>query len=71
MAKSRTRFAKRQAGDFRVQDDWGGTVHPHTASPEEIDFAQRAVAAVPFDVLYARVDLIRDNHGQLAIMNSK
>lgn len=57
-----------QAGDFRVQDDWGGTVHPHTASPEEIDFAQRAVAAVPFDVLYARVDLIRDNHGQLAIM---
>lgn len=26
------------------------------------------MAAVPFDVLYARVDMVRDNHGQLAIM---
>ena len=33
-----------------------------TSTPEA------AVAAVPFDVLYARVDLIRDNDGQLAIM---
>ena len=57
-----------KAGDFRVQDDHGGTVHPHEATAEEIAFAQAAVAAVPFDVVYARVDVIRDNHGQLAVM---
>ena len=57
-----------KANDFRVQDDHGGTVHAHEASAEEIAFAEAAVAAVPFDVIYARVDVIRDNAGQLAIM---
>ncbi|WP_144373002.1 ATP-grasp domain-containing protein [Vogesella urethralis] len=57
-----------KAGDFRVQDDHGGTVHRYDASADEIRFAEAAVAAVPFDVLYARVDMVRDNRGQLAIM---
>ncbi len=57
-----------KAGDFRVQDDHGGTVHRFEPSADEILFAEAAVAAVPFDVLYARVDLIRDNDGALAIM---
>ncbi|WP_293765586.1 hypothetical protein [uncultured Aquitalea sp.] len=55
-------------GDFRVQDDHGGSVHEHRASDEETRFAEAAVAAVPHDVLYARVDMVRDNHAQLAIM---
>jgi len=38
------------------------------ASHEEQRFAEQAVACVPFDVLYARVDIVRDNAGQLAIM---
>lgn len=57
-----------KSGDFRVQDDHGGSVHPHLPTQEEVAFAEAAVAAVPFDVLYARVDAIRDNAGQLAIM---
>ena len=57
-----------KSGDFRVQDDWGGTVHPHEPSAEETAFAEAAVRSVPFDVLYARVDAIRDNSGRLAIM---
>ncbi|BBF83761.1 hypothetical protein DLM_0075 [Aquitalea magnusonii] len=57
-----------QKGDFRVQDDHGGSVHPHMASHEEQQFAEKAIAAIPFDVLYARVDIIRDNAGKLAIM---
>lgn len=57
-----------QAGDFRVQDDHGGSVHDHQATAEERSFAEATVAALPFDVLYARVDIIRDNHGQLALM---
>jgi glutathione synthase/RimK-type ligase-like ATP-grasp enzyme len=55
-------------GDFRVHDDYGGTVQPHEASAEEIAFAQRAVAACDSAPLYARVDLVRDNLGQLAVM---
>ncbi|MDF0606493.1 hypothetical protein HZU77_012655 [Neisseriaceae bacterium TC5R-5] len=57
-----------KAGDFRVQDDHGGQVHAYTPSQLEISFAEAAVAAVPFEVLYARVDMLRDNQGQLAIM---
>ena len=55
-------------GDFRVQDDFGGTVHPWTASAEEIALAERAVAACDPAPLYARVDMIRDNDGRLAVM---
>jgi glutathione synthase/RimK-type ligase-like ATP-grasp enzyme len=57
-----------KTGDFRVQDDHGGSVHAHVASVEEQQFAEQAVAAVPFDVLYARVDIVCDNAGKLSIM---
>ena len=32
-------------GDFRVQDDYGGTVHPLRPDPEQIRLAERAMAA--------------------------
>lgn len=57
-----------KAGDFRVQDDHGGTVHPYTPTPEEIAFAERAMAACDPTPLYGRVDMIRDNEGALAVM---
>jgi glutathione synthase/RimK-type ligase-like ATP-grasp enzyme len=55
-------------GDFRVQDDHGGTVQPYIPTPEEIEFAERAIASCTPRPLYGRVDLIRDNNHQLAIM---
>lgn len=55
-------------GDFRVQDDHGGTVHPHTPTAEEIAFAEAAVAACPQSPLYARVDAVRDDEGRLSLM---
>ena len=55
-------------GDFRVQDDHGGTVHPHTATADEVNFAERAVAACPQAPLYARVDAVRDDSGALSLM---
>jgi len=58
---------KAKAGDFRVQDDFGGTVHDYKASTEEITFAEQAVRACPEMPLYARVDGFIDNEGQLAI----
>ena len=55
-------------GDFRVQDDHGGTVHPHTPTTDEIAFAEAAVAACPQSPLYARVDAVRDDEGRLSLM---
>ena len=57
-----------KAGDFRVQDDHGGTVHPYFASAEEKAFAEQAIAACDPMPLYARVDVVRDNNDQLALM---
>jgi glutathione synthase/RimK-type ligase-like ATP-grasp enzyme len=55
-------------GDFRVQDDHGGTVHSHTPTADEIAFAEAAVAACPQSPLYARVDAVRDESGELSLM---
>jgi len=55
-------------GDFRVQDDHGGTVHPHTPSSREVEVALGAMAACPSPPVYGRVDLVEDNQGELAVM---
>lgn len=57
-----------RAGDFRVQDDHGGTVSPYHPSAAQVAFAERAVAACPTPPAYARVDLVTDNSGDLALM---
>ncbi|MFY7669647.1 ATP-grasp domain-containing protein [Tenacibaculum sp. MEBiC06402] len=54
-------------GDFRVQDDFGGTVHNYTPTSEEILFAEKAVNACPEKPMYARVDIFTDNNNKLAI----
>jgi glutathione synthase/RimK-type ligase-like ATP-grasp enzyme len=58
---------KAKKGDFRVQDDFGGTLHPYRPSSSEIEFAERTVALCGRSPLYARVDAIRDNQGKLAL----
>lgn len=57
-----------KAGEFRVQSDFGGAVYPYEPTREEIAFAERTVAACSPQPIYARADLIRDNNGQLALM---
>lgn len=54
-------------GDFRVQDDFGGTAHAHEATPAERDLALRAVAACAEKPAYARVDIVTDQGGLPAI----
>lgn len=54
-------------GDFRVQDDFGGTVHEYTPTKKEIDLAIAAVKACETLPLYARVDIVTDNNGKPAI----
>ncbi len=55
-------------GDFRVQDDHGGTVAPHARADDEAAFAERVIAACPELPAYARVDMVRDRGGGLALM---
>lgn len=57
-----------KAGDFRVQVDHGGTVHDLTPSAEQVELAERAMAACSPLPAYGRVDMVRDNEGRLAVM---
>lgn len=54
-------------GDFRVQDDHGGTVHEYEASAEEKAFAEKVVSMISPVPAYGRVDAIWDNSGRLAV----
>ena len=54
-------------GEFRVQDDFGGSVFEYNPSDEEITFAENAVAKTSPLPAYARVDVIWDNDDQLAV----
>lgn len=58
---------KAKKGDFRVQDDFGGTVELYEASQKEIDFALNTVAKCGKETTYARVDVIYDNNNKLAV----
>ncbi len=55
-------------GDFRVQDDHGGSVHAHQSSTDELAFARHAVQHCGHEVSYARVDMARDAAGALQLM---
>ena len=51
-------------GDFRVQDDYGGTVEKYKATSEEIKFALKCIKNCTFSPIYARVDIVYDNNKQ-------
>lgn len=55
-------------GDFRVQDDHGGTVQKYRPTDEQIALAERAAAVCQPVPVYGRVDMVRDNDGRLAVM---
>ena len=58
---------KAKAGDFRVQDDFGGSVHDYQPTAQEIAFAENTVRACKELPLYARVDIFEDNNGHIAL----
>jgi glutathione synthase/RimK-type ligase-like ATP-grasp enzyme len=57
-----------KAGDYRVQPHLGGSERPCPAPGGAIDLALSALAAAPAKAAYARVDMVRDNEGRLAII---
>lgn len=63
------------AGDYRVQDDWGAHDEPVVLEPEAIAVCEQTFAGmaacfrqrgwdIPLPLLYARVDLLRDDAGR-------
>jgi glutathione synthase/RimK-type ligase-like ATP-grasp enzyme len=55
-------------GDFRVQDDFGGTLHDHDPDAEELSIAEAALDACPSLPVYARVDLVRNKANEPLVM---
>jgi len=58
---------KAKSGDFRVQDDFEGTVHNYEAIPEEIYFAESVIKACEPLPFYGRVDVMWDNDDERAV----
>ncbi len=58
---------KAKPGDFRVQDDYGGTVHAYEPGYLEMDFAEKVVNACDPMPTYARVDLMWNNSGDFTL----
>ena len=52
---------KAQPGDFRVQDDFGGTVHNYIPTKAEINFAEKVFETCNTKPVYGRVDIVWDN----------
>ena len=53
---------KAKAGDFRVQDDFGGTVHDYKPTEEEIKFAEKVFQSCTSLPIYGRVDIVWDSN---------
>ena len=52
-------------GDFRVQQDFGGSVEAVSPSPSLLSFAASVMTLVPDSCLYARVDVVESGRGPL------
>ena len=58
---------KAKSGDFRVQDDFGGSVENYQPSKEMIALAKKAIKQLKPTPAYARVDIIWDNESKIAV----
>jgi glutathione synthase/RimK-type ligase-like ATP-grasp enzyme len=54
-------------GDFRVQDDFGGSIYDYVPTNDEIEYAENCVKACSEIPMYARVDIFEDNDGKIAL----
>ena len=54
-------------GDYRVQDDFGATDEAITFGDAELALARQIMSLVEGDLLYGRVDFLRDNSGHLCL----
>ena len=53
--------------EFRVQSEFGGTIHNYSPSANEIKLAEKALQVCDPTPIYARIDIIDDNNGKPAV----
>ncbi len=58
---------KAKKGDFRVQDDYGGSIEKYKPTEAEIAFAEHSFAVCDEMPLYGRADIFKDNEGHIAM----
>ncbi|MEP0265048.1 hypothetical protein [Dokdonia sp.] len=58
---------KAKTGDYRVQGNFGGTVHDYTPTPEEIAFAEKVFSTCDPMPAYGRADIIWDTDGAILL----
>ena len=58
---------KAKKGDFRVQDDFGGSVHEYLPTAEEIRFAEAVFASCEPVPAYGRADIVWDERGNFLL----
>lgn len=58
---------KAKKGDYRVQDDWGGTVHHYKPTQDEIAFAEKCFKACKTIPAYGRADILWDTDGTILL----
>ena len=61
------------SGDYRIQSLYGGTETPLDPAPADRAAAAGIMAMLPFDQppLYARIDMVRLEHGALAVIEAE
>lgn len=57
-----------QPGDFRVQPEYDGIISAHPPAADELTAAGAILSEVEEELLYARVDLLRDRSGSPVLM---
>src|SRR5262249_28001201 len=57
-----------KAGDYRIQEIFGGTNHAHEPAAGDLRAARAVLEALDAPPLYARVDLVRGEDGRLLVM---
>jgi glutathione synthase/RimK-type ligase-like ATP-grasp enzyme len=54
-------------GDYRVQEEFGGTTHPFDPSADMLELGERVLATLSEKPLYARVDLVAGDVGPMVM----
>ncbi len=60
------------AGEFRIQTQYGGQYQALKAAPQgALDLAERTLAAIDEDLLYARIDMTKGDDGEWVLMEAE
>ena len=58
---------KAKKGDFRVQDDFGGTIENYIPNDEEIKFIEQSIKVCKPIPVYARIDVMWNNQNEMCV----